>query len=146
MIRLRGTLVVCALGMALGTGGQPLNLDCRQEVRRQAKAPLVVRSSPSAAADSVGAVPKDSTVSVQMCSEAWCHVRYGGLAGFALDSLLEGSGPQTRPGNPPPPRQTCCRVCTTGKACGNSCIARNRSCRQPPGCACNGQLGDSQGR
>lgn len=32
----------------------------------------------------------------------------------------------------------CCRVCTTGKACGNSCINRNYTCRQPPGCACNG--------
>lgn len=40
-----------------------------------------------------------------------------------------------------PPRQTraCCRVCRTGKACGNSCIARNRTCRQPRGCACNGE-------
>jgi len=33
--------------------------------------------------------------------------------------------------------QACCRVCTTGKACGNSCINRNYTCHQPPGCACN---------
>ena len=32
---------------------------------------------------------------------------------------------------------SCCRVCTTGKACGNSCINRKYQCRQPPGCACN---------
>lgn len=32
---------------------------------------------------------------------------------------------------------TCCRVCTTGKACGDSCIARNLQCNEPPGCACN---------
>jgi len=31
----------------------------------------------------------------------------------------------------------CCRVCSTGKACGNSCIARDRQCHQPAGCACN---------
>lgn len=37
-------------------------------------------------------------------------------------------------------RQACCRVCTNGKACGNSCIARTATCRQPQGCACN--LGD----
>ncbi len=43
----------------------------------------------------------------------------------------------TRPASPPP-RRTCCRVCTTGKACGNSCISRSYTCRQPPGCACNG--------
>ncbi len=32
---------------------------------------------------------------------------------------------------------TCCTVCTTGKACGDSCIAADYSCHQPPGCACN---------
>jgi competence protein ComEC len=31
----------------------------------------------------------------------------------------------------------CCRVCTTGQACGSSCISRAKQCRQPPGCACN---------
>lgn len=35
----------------------------------------------------------------------------------------------------------CCRVCTTGKACGDSCIAENLNCNQPPGCACNGVAG-----
>lgn len=34
--------------------------------------------------------------------------------------------------------QGCCRVCRTGKACGNSCISRSYTCHQPPGCACNG--------
>jgi beta-lactamase superfamily II metal-dependent hydrolase len=33
--------------------------------------------------------------------------------------------------------QACCRICTTGKACGNSCISRRYQCRQPPGCACD---------
>lgn len=47
----------------------------------------------------------------------------------------------------PPPtsrRRSCCRICRTGKACGNSCISRSYTCRRPPGCACNGnqlQLG-----
>ena len=31
----------------------------------------------------------------------------------------------------------CCRVCSTGKACGNTCISRDRQCHQPAGCACN---------
>ena len=30
----------------------------------------------------------------------------------------------------------CCKRCTTGKPCGNSCISRSYTCRQPPGCAC----------
>ena len=33
---------------------------------------------------------------------------------------------------------SCCKVCTTGKACGNTCIATTDTCNQPPGCACNG--------
>ena len=32
----------------------------------------------------------------------------------------------------------CCKVCTTGKACGDTCIATTDTCHSPPGCACNG--------
>jgi hypothetical protein len=39
---------------------------------------------------------------------------------------------------PPIQAQTCCRICTIGKACGNSCIAAYLTCHQPPGCACDG--------
>lgn len=34
--------------------------------------------------------------------------------------------------------QVCCKVCTTGKACGNSCISKTYTCHKPPGCACDG--------
>jgi hypothetical protein len=34
--------------------------------------------------------------------------------------------------------QECCKVCTAGKACGNTCIAREKTCRVGPGCACDG--------
>lgn len=34
--------------------------------------------------------------------------------------------------------EKCCKVCTKGKACGNSCIRRDYQCHQPPGCACDG--------
>ena len=40
---------------------------------------------------------------------------------------------------PAPASRVCCKICTTGKACGNSCIARHLTCHQPPGCACNAQ-------
>lgn len=33
---------------------------------------------------------------------------------------------------------TCCKVCTTGKACGDSCISQSYTCSKPPGCACQG--------
>ncbi len=32
----------------------------------------------------------------------------------------------------------CCRVCTSGKPCGDSCIARDKTCNKGPGCACSG--------
>ena len=32
---------------------------------------------------------------------------------------------------------TCCKICRTGKACGNSCINRSYNCTKPPGCACD---------
>lgn len=31
----------------------------------------------------------------------------------------------------------CCKTCTEGKACGDSCIAVNLTCNSPSGCACN---------
>jgi len=50
----------------------------------------------------------------------------------------------TLPPPPPPsggsqPSQGCCKICTKGKACGDSCISRSYTCHQPPGCACNAQ-------
>jgi hypothetical protein len=32
----------------------------------------------------------------------------------------------------------CCKVCKKGKACGDSCIAKESSCTKPTGCACDG--------
>jgi hypothetical protein len=32
----------------------------------------------------------------------------------------------------------CCKVCKKGQACGNSCISWDKTCHQPPGCACQG--------
>ena len=30
----------------------------------------------------------------------------------------------------------CCKICTTGKPCGNTCIARSLTCHVGRGCAC----------
>jgi hypothetical protein len=35
-------------------------------------------------------------------------------------------------------RESCCRVCSKGKACGDGCIAKTSTCSKPPGCACDG--------
>jgi hypothetical protein len=34
----------------------------------------------------------------------------------------------------------CCKYCTKGKACGDTCIARSKTCRVGHGCACNAGL------
>jgi len=45
--------------------------------------------------------------------------------------------PAPTPEPPTPTPRTCCRICTTGKACGDTCIPREYECGQPPGCACD---------
>ena len=32
----------------------------------------------------------------------------------------------------------CCKVCSKGKACGDSCISRDKECHKGKGCACDG--------
>jgi len=32
----------------------------------------------------------------------------------------------------------CCKVCSVGKACGNTCISRDKTCHVGQGCACDG--------
>ena len=51
-------------------------------------------------------------------------------------SLEQQSVEQSKPGVQV--AQGCCKICKKGKACGNSCINRHYTCRQPPGCACDG--------
>lgn len=34
--------------------------------------------------------------------------------------------------------QSCCKVCITGKACGDSCISKSYKCYKGVGCACDG--------
>lgn len=57
---------------------------------------------------------------------------------------LQGSAPMTdlRSGVECPSQYlypaACCKTCRKGKACGDSCISRDKTCRKGPGCACNG--------
>jgi len=32
---------------------------------------------------------------------------------------------------------SCCKVCSQGKACGDSCISKSYTCHKAPGCACD---------
>ncbi len=47
-----------------------------------------------------------------------------------LAACSDGGGPTGGSG--------CCRVCRTGKPCGDSCIARDKTCNKAGGCACSG--------
>lgn len=33
--------------------------------------------------------------------------------------------------------QACCKTCSKGKACGDSCISREKQCHKGQGCACD---------
>lgn len=61
---------------------------------------------------------------------------------LALALFLGAAAPAAPPMTPVPDAQyqpaACCKVCGKGKACGNSCIARDRRCSKGPGCACDG--------
>ena len=35
-------------------------------------------------------------------------------------------------------KASCCKTCRKGKACGDSCISKSKSCHAGRGCACNG--------
>lgn len=39
--------------------------------------------------------------------------------------------------SPTPSLGGCCKYCTKGKACGDSCISRSYTCHKAPGCACD---------
>lgn len=61
---------------------------------------------------------------------------------MAVSSGAQAGQDMTRPMTPRPSPETsqaaaCCKTCRKGKACGDSCIARDKTCHQPPGCACD---------
>jgi hypothetical protein len=33
-------------------------------------------------------------------------------------------------------QDSCCKHCTKGQPCGNTCISAKAKCKSPPGCAC----------
>lgn len=39
----------------------------------------------------------------------------------------------------PAQAKDCCKTCRKGKACGDTCISRDKKCTKPPGCACDAE-------
>lgn len=61
---------------------------------------------------------------------------------YSTPSLLSRLSPPppvapAAPTRPPVQTRNCCRYCSTGQACGDSCISRSNTCRRGAGCACN---------
>ena len=67
-----------------------------------------------------------------------CGMVLGLLLATATASLGSAGLVASEPHDPAASAMACCKTCTKGKACGNSCIARDKQCQQPPGCACDG--------
>lgn len=55
-----------------------------------------------------------------------------GLQDMGLQGRVQGGGSQARL-----LAAACCKHCSKGKACGNTCISRDKTCHVGPGCACN---------
>jgi hypothetical protein len=57
--------------------------------------------------------------------------------GHSENRLLMSLAPGSAPHSSTTPL-ACCKVCSVGKACGNSCISREKTCHVGQGCACDG--------
>jgi|GEM_PF-2882233 hypothetical protein len=89
----------------------------------------------------------DDTLSADLFPSRNYHIGEG-LPGVDVlsqkdsDAAFANQIPAQQP-NPPPtaPNVTyqhyCCKTCSTGKACGDSCISRSYTCHKAPGCACD---------
>lgn len=53
------------------------------------------------------------------------------------NSTVEDTPEPTYTPPPAPETRSCCKYCTTGKACGDSCISSSYNCSKGVGCACN---------
>lgn len=55
--------------------------------------------------------------------------------------IVVPAAPAPKPTPPPTPpsipERSCCKYCSAGKACGDSCISRSYTCHKAPGCACD---------
>ncbi len=53
-------------------------------------------------------------------------------------TLAPASGSRVDRAREPVRGASCCRVCRSGKACGDGCVPREAVCAKAPGCACDG--------
>lgn len=74
----------------------------------------------------------------RICAAAAMALCLLGTAGSAV--ALTGCGSDAGPGQPGNGEDLyagCCKVCSIGKACGDTCISRSYDCHVGAGCACD---------
>jgi competence protein ComEC len=96
-----------------------------------------VTSSLAFGVASVGESNLNITALLLLDDSSYAEVRQVQTATAPLAPPVTTPSTPTTPTPTPPSVQGCCRICTAGKACGDSCIAKNKNCNVGPGCACN---------
>ncbi|WP_338864717.1 hypothetical protein [Myxococcus stipitatus] len=116
------------------------------ELRDDAGSLVSINTSLNTASSVTREVSETGGVVAKVCSGVLVGEKSADAASFAplrwktvpasLDS--QRTAPSTVPAfePSPPPARSCCKVCTTGCPCGDSCISCSKTCRKGPGCAC----------
>ena len=66
------------------------------------------------------------------------HVSFSELVQLVNASRGDAGQMQGVPGVVSARPNMCCKICTIGKACGDTCISKEKECHVGPGCACDG--------
>jgi len=69
--------------------------------------------------------------------KAMAQVRVWEVFGLSASDISKIPQPGPVLGPPGMGAKNCCKVCTIGKACGDTCISREYTCHVGPGCACD---------
>jgi hypothetical protein len=57
-----------------------------------------------------------------------------GVSSYLSDKITQEQQTETKSTE----EDKCCKICKKGKACGDSCISKDKTCHKQPGCACDG--------
>jgi competence protein ComEC len=79
-------------------------------------------------------VQPDGVYDVQTGTQIRAHASGAG----SPPARAESAAPVTKVPDKEGPSAACCRVCKSGRACGDICIPKEHSCSKPKGCACDG--------
>ncbi len=115
---------------------------------------IILRDKPTVSGTSIAVIPEGTELTAYDEQGIYLKVQAGHLIGWVSKRWLSKKEPSKQSSslnlldrnssstNQPVPAisrssRNCCKVCSKGKACGNSCISRSYTCHKPPGCACN---------